>query len=143
MTEPDDIDDAQAREIDQRIRQAFAFIRDMIGAPTVLEEIPDQATLFFRDITWRGQLLRLTVHPSNEHPGQWLARVSGPPEVAAASRRWIPPIHTRGKGMGGKWGSPPTYPESGQTPEAALDALEEKLHDADDPGWASRHVVGR
>ena len=137
MNDSDDVNDAQAAQIDQRLGQAFAFMRDMIDAPAVLDEIPDGTRLFFRDVVWQGQQLRLTAHPSSERPGWWTARITGPAEIALRSMRWAPPPGSRGQA--GKWGSPPTFPESAPTIDAALDALEEKLRDADS---ASRMVRG-
>ena len=64
MNAHDDIDPAQATTIDKRLAQAFAFARDVIDAPSTLVEIPDGATLFFRDVVWQGQTLHLTAHPS-------------------------------------------------------------------------------
>lgn len=119
----------RAKLIGKRIAQAFAFARDVIDAPVLLEKIPDGSTLLFRDVMFQGLSLRLTAHPSQNHPGWWTARVTGPAELASASLQWTPPIGTHG--MGGKWGSPPTYPEDGPTPKDALDSLEAKLRDAD------------
>jgi hypothetical protein len=127
--------------IDKRLAQAFAFARDVIDAPGTLEEIPDGSTLFFRDVMWQGQELHLTAHPSKEHPGWWVSRVSGPAHIATTSRQWVPPFETRTPAAGGKWGSPPTYPESRPTAEAALDALEEKLRDADHPGQMKQRMT--
>ena len=84
-------------------------------------------------MVWQGQQLRLTAHPSLDMPGWWTARITGPAEIALRSMRWVPPRGAEGKA--GKRGSPPTYPESGPTADTALDALEEKLHDADAATW--------
>ena len=130
----------RAELITKRMAQAFAFARDVIDAPVLLEEIPDGATLRFRDIEFRGEQMRLTAHPSPDRPGWWAARVTGPATIAAASRRWEPPIETRG--MGGKWSSPPLFPESGPTAKDALDALEEKLHESDGPLATARRATG-
>lgn len=119
----------RAKLIGKRIAQAFAFARDVIDAPDLLEEIPDGSTLLFRDVMFQGLSLRLTAHPAQDRPGWWTARVTGPANLANESLRWLPPVGTHG--MGGKWGSPPTYPEDGPTPKDALDTLEEKLRDSD------------
>ena len=125
------IDPERAALITRRMGQAFAFARDVIDAPSILEEIPDGSTLLFRDIEYHGEQIRLTAHPAQERIGWWTARVTGPAQLASDSRRWEPPIGTRG--MGGNWSSPPTFPEHGPTAEDALDALEEKLRDSDRP----------
>ena len=53
MSDSDDIDDAQATQIDQRLGQAFAFVRDMVDAPAVLDEIPDRRS--WSSATWCGR----------------------------------------------------------------------------------------
>jgi hypothetical protein len=127
----DGIDDVQAALIDQRIGQAFAFVHDVIAAPGILEEIPDGSELVFRDVAFRGVSLRLTAHLSGLRPHHWTARVTGPAPVATESQRWTPRTDVGAKG--GKWSTPATYPEQAATPQAALDALEAKLRDADFP----------
>lgn len=132
------IDPQRAALITKRMTQAFAFARDVIDAPVLLEEIPDGATLLFRDIEFRGEQMRLTAHPSPERPGWWTARVTGPAPLAAESRRWEPPSETWSNG--GKWSSPPTYPEQAPTAMDALDALEQKLHEAERPTSVTRQA---
>ena len=134
------IDPARAALISKRISQAFAFARDVIDAPRLLEEIPDGSTLLFRDVTFRGECLRLAAHPSPDRSGWWTARVTGPAQLATESRRWQPPRETRG--MGGKWSGPPTFPESGPTAKDALDALEEKLRESDRAKSPARRASG-
>lgn len=50
MSYSDDIDDAQAALIDRRIGQAFAFVKDVIDNPQLLDEIPDGSELGFADV---------------------------------------------------------------------------------------------
>lgn len=118
------IDPARVVTIETRIDQAFAFAQDVIECPELLDDIPDGATLYFRDVVYEGITLRLTAHPNQSRPGWWTARVTGPLSVALPSRQWTPPVGVCGAG---RWGSPPTYPEGGPTPKEALDALQEKL----------------
>lgn len=136
------IDPERAARISKRMAQAFAFARDVIDAPRLLEEIPDGSTLLFRDVEFRGEQVRLTAHPEPDRAGWWTARVTGPAELATESRRWIPPVETRGRGMGGTWTSPPTFPEHGATAKGALDALEEKLRESDLPRPIARRASG-
>lgn len=130
------IDPERAALITKRMGQAFAFARDVIDAPSILEEIPNGSMLLFRDVEYHGEQVRLTAHPSPDRPGWWTARVTEPAPLATASRRWEPPIGTRG--MGGKWSSPPSFPESGPTAPDALDALAEKLLESDRPQAMAR-----
>jgi hypothetical protein len=125
------IDDATALLIEQRIDQAFAFMYDVIDDPDVLEEIPDGSRLEFRDIDCQGIRLRLTAYPSPDRAGWWIARITGPAEIAAAARS-----------LASKWESPPTSPAGGPTAEAALDTLAEKLRGADFPNQNVRRAVG-
>lgn len=134
------IDPDRAALITKRMAQAFAFARDVIDAPRLLEDIPDGATLLFRDVEFQGEQVRLTAHSSPDRPGWWTARVTGPAQLATESRRWDPPTETRG--MGGKWSSPPTFPEQGPTPKDALDALEEKLSESDRLAPIARRASG-
>lgn len=135
------IDPERAALITRRMGQAFTFARDVIDAPSILDEIPDGSTLLFRDIEYHGEQVRLTAHPSPDRPGWWTARVTGPAQLVTESRRWDPPIETRA--IGGKWSSPPSFPESGPTATDALDALEEKLHESDRPQTMARGAKDR
>jgi hypothetical protein len=136
MRHTDDITDDQAAQIDERLGQAFAFVRDMIDAPEVLEAIPHGGTLYFRDISWLGEPLRLTAHPAPDHPDLWTARVTGPAQLVVASRRWAPP--TRSRGLARRRASQPLDPETAPTADAALDALEAKLRAAERDFWDPR-----
>ncbi len=136
-----DIDPDLAALITKRMAHAFAFARDVIDAPAILEEIPDGSTLLFRAVEFQGEELRLTAHPWPDRPGWSTARVTGPAQFASESRRWEPPMQPRG--MAGKWNSPPTFPEHGPTAADALDALEEKLRDSNQLRAMARRAIGR
>lgn len=135
------IDPERAALITKRMGQAFAFARDVIDAPSILDEIPDGSMLLFRDVEFQGEQVRLTAHPTSDRPGWWTARVTGPARIATESRRRDPPIETRR--MDGKWSRPPLFPESGPTAKDALDALEEKLDESDGPLTTARRATGR
>lgn len=139
MNRQQGIDPAQVPQITERIGQAFDFVHDVLEAPEILDEIPDGAMLFAREIVWRGEVLHLIAHPAKDDSTRWVSRITAPARIARTSRRWIPPIDTFGKG--GEWGSPPTFPECGASAEAALHAFEEKLRDADHPRQGARRVV--
>jgi hypothetical protein len=124
------IDPAQAAIITKRLGQAFDFVRDMLADPASLDEIPTGAELVFRDVQVGDVQFHLTAYVSPPGSNRWIARVTGPAPYAEEGRTWRLPPEFVGKGMGGKWGSPPTSPESGRSAEMALDALEEKLRDA-------------
>jgi hypothetical protein len=140
MTDHDDITPAQAAQIEKRIGQTFDFVRDMIDDPLALELIPNGSSLTFRDVVIQQTRVRLTAYPANDQTGYWIARVTGPAQLAIEGRNWRSQIET--EGVAGKWGSPPTSPERGETAAAALDALEAKLRDADHPEWIPRRAVG-
>lgn len=136
-----EIDPERAAAIDKRLKQAFAFARDVLVTPEFLEEIPDGATLFFRDVVYQGQELRLTAHPPLIHSGWWTARDTGPRAISLNSRHWAPADAGGLEAKGGKWGSPPTFPETAPTAEHALDTLQEKLADSDQAAQLDRRGV--
>jgi hypothetical protein len=123
------ISPSQAAQITERIGHTFDFVRDVLETPEILDEIPDGAVLYTRAVDWRGECLHLVAHRVEGKAGDWVARVTAPAHIARTSQRWMAPIESRGTAS--RWGSPPTFPEQGPTAEAALDALEEKLHDAE------------
>ena len=73
-----DIDETQAAVIDQRIEQGFAFLRDALDRPELLTEIPDGATLRFRDVALDREqgVVRLTAYQAPGMPG-WAATITG------------------------------------------------------------------
>jgi hypothetical protein len=100
----------QAAMIDQRLGQAFAFLRDVLDNPGVLEEIPDGAMLRHRDVVLpeTGVYVRLTAYRTEGAP-HWSATVTGI-SVNGAHAPALPVIQV-----------------GGTTPEAAFDALETAL----------------
>ena len=129
MSTKHDISPSQAAQITERIGSTFDFVENVLACPEILDEIPDGAVLYTRAVDWRGECLHLVVHRAEGKVERWVARVTAPAHIARTSQHWIAPIDHLGKA--GKWGSPPTFPEQGSTAEEALDALEEKLHDAE------------
>jgi hypothetical protein len=71
-----DIDDEQAAVIDQRIGQGFAFLRDVLASPAILDEIPSGSTLAYRDVAMGQGEVRLTAFRAPDSAG-WGVRVSG------------------------------------------------------------------
>lgn len=125
-----DLTPEQEATIDQRMGQAFDFLRDVLADPTILDDIPGGATLRFSEVTIGETTFHLTAFPDEGaefFSPRWTARVTAPAEWAAAGRA---PVGHPLNGAGGKWGSPPTHPETGRTAEDALRNLEHKLHDA-------------
>ena len=63
--------DAEANQIEQRIGQSFAFMRDVLDDPTLLDEIPSGSTLAFRDIVLLHDYVRLTAFRPATSTAQW------------------------------------------------------------------------
>lgn len=117
----------QEATIDQRLDQAAVFMQDVLDDPAILADIPDGSVLRFSNVTIGSVDFRLTAYADSHVSHTWTALVTGPAEWAAEGRK---PFGATPNGVGGKWGSPPLYPEHGSTAEAALAALEEKLRDS-------------
>lgn len=117
----------QEATIDQRLDQAAVFMQDVLADPAILTDIPDSSVLRFSNVTIGSVDFRLTAFADANDSHNWTARVTGPAEWAAEGRK---PFSATLNGVGGKWGSPPLYPENGRTAEEALEALEEKLRDS-------------
>jgi hypothetical protein len=100
----DDIDDHRAKTIDQRIRQSFAFAQDVVENPSILEEIPDGSTLAFLDTETAGSHVRLTASRRANIDAKWTARAT------SGSHR------------------DSGFVETGETAEAALNALAARFH---------------
>src|SRR4029079_4972545 len=73
-----DITPEQADVIDQRLGQAFAFLRDVLDHPCVLEQIPDGTMLRHRDVVLpeSGVQVRLTAYRT-QGATHWIATVTG------------------------------------------------------------------
>jgi hypothetical protein len=126
MNEQDDSDEAQAAVIDQRIGQGFAFLRDVIDDPTVVEAIPTGASLRFRDVAIaQGQVrvqVRLTAYRAPEDR-RWGARVTGfTSEFVPWASAFVDRLARDSAGF--------AVDATRGTAEAALDALEAELRDA-------------
>lgn len=124
MSQHDDIDDARAALIDQRIGQLFDFLGDVIDDPLLLDAIPSGSTLAFRDVEIRGFRFRLTAYQAPGARDQWSALVTGytkagfgnEPETQPVENHTNPPPVTRLPGV-----------QTGKTAKSAMDALEGEL----------------
>lgn len=105
-----DITAEQAAMVDQRLGQAFTFLRDVLDHPGILEEIPDGAMLRHRDVVLpeSGVQVRLTAYQAQGAP-QWSATVTGI-SVNGAHEPALPDLRV-----------------DGATPEAAFEALVARL----------------
>jgi hypothetical protein len=120
-----DIDEAQAAVIDQRIEQGFAFLRDVMDRPELLTEIPDGATLRFRDVALDREhvVVHLTAYQAPAMPA-WAATITG---ATGGPHRW---------GHVSTWhihrpnGQQMRFEAVGETADGALDALETQLRRA-------------
>jgi hypothetical protein len=83
--------DAEVTQIDQRIGQSFAFMRDVLDDPSLLDEIPSGSTLAFRDIVLLRDYVRLTVFRPATSTAKWKILMPTP-QIAArfvgVSRAW-------------------------------------------------------
>ncbi|MDQ3226420.1 MAG: hypothetical protein M3Q50_07305 [Chloroflexota bacterium] len=136
MTDPYDVDRAQAAQITERIGQTFDFVRDAIDDPRILALIPSGSTVMFRDGMHQGRQIRLIAYRPKQPSARWGAEVSEAALSAVADSSQIPETEPLRRGR--RWPCVEGY----LTAAAALDALEAKLRDAERPGWASRHAVG-
>lgn len=129
MSHLPDIDPAQAKVIDQRIGQGFTFLRDVLDRPGLLEKIPSGATLRFRDVAlFQGQvLLHLTAYQTPAMPA-WAATITGGEGVPTR----LGHVETWHRHLPN--GRRVSFHAAGETPEAALDALEAELRRADEIG---------
>lgn len=115
MSRYDDIDDARAALIDQRIGQSFEFLGDVIDDPRLLDAIPDGSRLAFRDVALGGFSFRLTADQHPDTRDRWIALVTG----------------RHGAGSEGETESSrkPDASATGKTAALALDALELELRE--------------
>jgi hypothetical protein len=70
------ISDEQAAVIDQRIGQGFAFLRDVLVGPSIMDEIPSGSTLAYHDVAIGQREVRLTAFCAPDSAG-WGVRVTG------------------------------------------------------------------
>lgn len=113
MSQYDDIDDARAELIDQRIGQSFDFLGDLIDDPRLLDAIPDGSRLAFRDVVLGGFLVRLTAYRPPDARDQWTALVTGGRGADSRDQTESAPK--------------PGASATGKTAALALDALESDL----------------
>jgi hypothetical protein len=125
MSTRPDIDDAQAELIDQRIGQAFAFLRDVLSNPSLVEKIPSGATLRHRDVALEREhvVVRLTAFLAPEMPAG-AATITG---ATGGPQRWgdITTWHVHRPN-----GQRMRFEAVGETADGALDALETQLRRA-------------
>ncbi|MBA2598794.1 MAG: hypothetical protein H0V00_19405 [Chloroflexia bacterium] len=124
MNQDDDIDEARAALIDQRIGQTFDFLSDVIDDPKLLEAIPDGSKLAFRDITIRRYQFRLTASRPRDPAERWTARVTGYTKPGARHGTNAGAVENP---MHPPHGIPLPEAQTGATAPAALDALEAEL----------------
>jgi hypothetical protein len=129
MTSRREISPAEAAQTTQRIDQFFNFMRDAIDDPQILESMPSDSTLMFRDIVHKGQLIRLTAFLPKQLGALWGARVSGIVPLGA-------PLAVGGRGSEG-----PSV-AGHDTADAALDALESEIGAVTPSQPDAQHAAG-
>lgn len=132
-----DFDPAETAQVAERIDRFFAFMRDAIDDPRIIEAIPNDSELTFRDVVRRGRTMRLTAYLP-KHPGaRWGARVTGiaptAVPVASSSTETQEP-----RDDADRWPRVDGY----DTAEAALDALEAAIDAAEEARPVVRRAVG-
>ncbi len=120
---------------DDAIAGVFALLRESLGHPGVLEDLPDGAVVEFRDVNVRGRLFSLRAVRGGDSD-VWTARPSrhAPieptrvwPRPAAIARDAPGPDHVV-----------ETLRATGPSGQDALDALTRRLIDAMDRGQSGR-----
>lgn len=137
MTSRRDFDPAEAAQITERIDQFFTFVRDAIDDPRIIEAIPNDSELMFRDVVHQGLSIRLTAYLP-KHPGaRWGARVTGMTLNAVAVAPPSSELQTPRDGV-------ERYPTVAgyDTAEAALDALEAEIGAVEQSGTVPRRAAG-
>lgn len=132
-----DIDPIRASQITERIDQGFDFVRDMIDNPQILETIPNESMLMFRDVLRRGWTMRLTAYLPKLPGARWGARVTGMTPTAM-------PIDSHLRENPAPCDNVDRLPSVAgyDTAEAALDALEAELGAANRAEPVARRAVG-
>ena len=90
-----EIDDEQAKVIDRNLALGFAFLRDVLHRPEIVDEIPNGSTLAYRAISLSQ--FDLTVRLTAFHPRRsrrWGVRVTGigefgSPPLDRPTTRWL------------------------------------------------------
>lgn len=133
-----DSDDTRDERIDRRIGQTFAFLRDVLAHPSLVEKIPSGANLRHRDVALDREhvVVRLTAFQAPTM-ATWAAIVTG---VDGASQRATSNPNTwhmhdaRGWHVHPGRGQRVVVDAEGETSEAALDALEARVRRAVEVG---------
>lgn len=123
MSQHDDIDDARAALIDQRIGQAFDFLADVIEDARLLDVVPDGSRLAFRDVAIGEFRFRLAAYQAPDAGDGWSALVTG---CHSASSEDGPKAHLPAATSLPRATEPVAF-ATGKTAVLALDALEAEL----------------
>jgi hypothetical protein len=122
--EPDEKNEAVTAAIDR----AFSFLRAVHERPSLLDDMPERATVVLRDVAIEGHRFGLTAAQAADG-GEWVARPFRY-ALTAGARLFNRPI-AGGEGMvQDQIAIVETFRASGDTRDAALDALESKLRAA-------------
>jgi hypothetical protein len=108
--------------------QAFEFAREAMKRPELLDQLPDKSTLALRGIDVHGHPIQLTAAKA---PGsdQWTALISRW-SLTTTSPLFLRPILDARSVLHDQQAVMATFRESGNTSEAALDALERRVQAA-------------
>ncbi len=109
------------------IGRAFDFLADVHEEPGVLARLPDGATLAFREIDVLGHVYRLTA--ARAAGAEWVAAISGYSLTAGAQLFSRPVVDGRST-IHDQATIVRTFRATGDTAEAALDALAAELKKA-------------
>jgi len=122
--EPDEKDESVVAAIDR----AFSFLRAVHERPSLLDDLPEQATVVIRDVDIDGHRFGPTAAQAVDG-GVWVARPFRY-ALTAGARLFNRPI-TGGEGMiQDQIAIVETFRATGDTRDAALDALESRLRTA-------------
>ena len=111
------------------IGRAFDFLADVHEKPGVLDRLPDGATLAFRELDVYGHVYRLTAARAGGADAEWVATISGYSLTAGAQMFSRPVVDGRST-MHDLEAIVRTFRATGDTAEAALDALAAELKKA-------------
>lgn len=109
--------------ITARIDQTFAFLQDVLANPAITAVIPTGSTLRHREIEIDHRTYRLTAYRT-PRMRQWAARLTAGPDAACTAA----PDEVEFRLPA--WDERPAVTTRGETAEAALDALEDRLRRA-------------
>jgi hypothetical protein len=127
---PDELTEGQVATIERRLDQAFAFFRDVLENPELLEEIPDGSTLRFSEVMIGDVTFQLTAYPDIGPNWVWTAKVTGPADKVVMGRERADASRFGTEETRGSTSTPIGH---GHTAEDALSALEDKLRNAPQP----------